>query len=88
MYPQFPNGNPNMNWNMPPNAFPNQQPQAQPVPQPPQPQPAAAPNQQRQEAQSSIYLILKLAFLVYIFSQGGNTTRTILLSLGAFFIFL
>jgi hypothetical protein len=58
----------------------NQQ-QAQPVRRGPQEgqQPAREP---------WLWLIIKLAFMVYVFSQGGSTTRTVLLSIGAFMIFL
>jgi len=38
--------------------------------------------------ESYFWLFIRLFFMVYLFSQGGSNTRTVLLSLGAFFIFL
>jgi len=62
------------------------------VPQQPQQQQqqqqAQQPNQNGGEGNGHFYLFLKFAFLVYIFSQGGSTTRTVLLAIAALVAFL
>lgn len=60
-------------------------------PQPPMPQPAPPaqpPANNRDNNTNQLYLLIKLAFVVYLFSQGASTTRIIALSVGAFFAFL
>jgi len=51
-------------------------------------QPAQRAEEPQPHRESIIWLIVKLTLMVYLFSQGGSTTRTILLSIGALFIFL
>ncbi len=80
--------NPALNpWMMRPMMYP---PQFQPAPNavPPPQRPQQPPVNQNGEGNGHFYLFLKLAFLVYIFSQGGSTMRTILLSIGALIAFL
>jgi len=54
-------------------------------------QPAINPafeRRERNEFSNGLFLFIKLVFLVYLFSSGGNAPRTIFLALGALFIFL
>jgi hypothetical protein len=63
-----------------------QQPQPQPyVPPPPPPRPAG--DGQHQHGPNHLSLLLKLAFLVFILSQGGSPERMLVLSLLALLVF-
>lgn len=46
------------------------------------------PLQQQERHESPLWLIIKLMFMVYLFSQGGSFSRTAFLSIGAFLIYL
>jgi len=47
-----------------------------------------AQDQRQGHRESWVWLVIKLSFMVYLFSQGGSSTRTVILSIGAFLIFL
>lgn len=51
-------------------------------------QPPRDDNMVPREDRNQLHLLFKLALLVYIFGQGGTTTRWIVLSIGAFLIYL
>lgn len=50
--------------------------------------PELQPRQNGDGIGNSIWLVLKLAFMVYILSQGGSTNRVVILSVSAVLVYL